>query len=142
MLPTIPKQTMKKISGFVALLVVVGLPTSAKAESNFADITGTNFWNNVAPGFYDDYKLDPELVARINRINSEGEAAYQSCNAAIAQLEQAVPETRRFARRPAPPPAVPVACQQLESLRAEAASLRTTLEEIARARPRPETRTW
>lgn len=138
----IRQKTLQKLSGFAALLVIVGLPTFAKAESNFSDITGTNYWNNVAPGFYDDYKLDPELVDRINRINSEGEAAYQACNAAIAQLEQAVPETRRFARRPAPPPEVPAACQQLESLRAEAASLRTTLEEIARARPKPDTRTW
>lgn len=136
-------QPMQKLSSIVGILILAGsFASPAQAEPNFSDITGTNYWNNVAPGFYDDFKPAPELLERIDRINREGEAAFQACNAAIAQIEQAAPSPRRFSRRPAPPAEVPVACQQLESLRAEAAEVRLTLEELDRTRPKPETRAW
>jgi hypothetical protein len=136
-------QPIQKLSSIAGILILAGfIPSPARAEINFSDITGTNYWNNVAPAFYDDYKPAPELLDRINRINQEGQAAFQACNAAIAQLEQSAPTPRRFARKPAPPAEVPAACQQLESLRAEAAEVQLALEELDRTRPKPETRAW
>ncbi|MCA1991365.1 MAG: hypothetical protein LDL41_04850, partial [Coleofasciculus sp. S288] len=100
-------------------------------------------WNNHAPVFETDSVLDPELAARVARLNQEGEQAYQACIAAIAQIEQNAPTERRFARRPSTATAeVPVACRQLEELRAEAENLRVTLQDVERSRTSSAYATW
>ncbi len=138
-------QKFHSLSWVVSLSVIaIGITTTpVKADSSYSDITGTNIWNNTAPGFETDGKLDPALLERVQQLNAESEQAFQACNAAIAQAEQNVPPTRRFARQPnTETVAVPIACQQLEELRTEAESLRVTLEEAARSRSNPEFFTW
>lgn len=141
---------IKSIGWAVSLSIVAGglIATSAQAkpagsQSSYSDITGTNIWNNVAPIFEGGGKVDPELLGRITRINQESETAFNACNAAIAQLEQNAPSTRRFARRPSQQTAeVPVACRQLEQLRAEAENLRRTVQEAERSRSNSAFLTW
>lgn len=141
---------MKSIGWVVSLSAILGglMATAAQAKppgsfSSFSDITGTNIWNNVAPIFEGGSKIDPQLLDRITRINQESETAFNACNAAIAQIEQMAPTTRRFARQPSGQNAeVPVACRQLEQLRAQAESLRATVEEVNRTRSSSEYATW
>lgn len=138
-------QTIKSIGWVVGLSVVAGglFAAPTRAESSFSDITGTNIWNNTAPIFESEDRLDPELVERVRLLNQRSEEAFNACNAAIAQAEQGAPTTRRFARRPGTESAaVPVACRQLEQLRAEAENLRTTLNREAQARANPAFGTW
>jgi hypothetical protein len=142
---------MKSIGWVVSLSVVAGglMATSAQAQKvqssfgSFSDISGTNIWNNIPPIFEGGAKLDPQLVENITRVNQEGEAAFQACNAALAQIEQNAPATRRFSRRPSTVTAeVPVACRQLEQLRAEADTLRAAVEEAKRLRAYSDRATW
>ena len=142
---------MKSIGWVVSLSVVAGglMATSAQAQKvqssfgSFSDISGTNIWNNIPPIFEGGAKLDPQLVENITRVNQEGEAAFQACNAALAQIEQNAPTTRRFSRRPSTLTAeVPVACRQLEQLRAEADTLRAAVEEAKRLRAYSDRATW
>jgi len=142
---------MKSIGWIISLSVVAGglMATSAQAgkvpsaNGSFSDITGTNIWNNIPPVFDTDAKIDPKLVENITRVNREGEAAFEACNAAIAQIAQNAPTTRRFARQASTQTAeVPTACRQLEQLRAEADNLRATVEQVNRARSYSELATW
>lgn len=138
-------KTMKSIGWIVGLSIVTGglIAAPARADRSYSDITGPNIWNNTAPIFDTEAKFDPDLMDRVTRINQEAEQAYNACNAAIAQAEQNVPTTRRFARRPSgETAAVPVACRQLEELRAEAETLRATLEEAQRSRTTSAYGTW
>lgn len=137
--------TLKSIAWIAGLSIVTAglIATPARADRSYSDITGTNIWNNTAPVFDTDTKLDPDLIDRITRVNRDSEQAFDACNAAISQGEQNVPTIRRFARRPATETgAVPVACQQLEELRTEAENLRVTLEEVQRSRSNPAFLTW
>lgn len=137
--------SIKSIGWVVGLSIVAGglIATPAKADRSYSDITGTNIWNNTAPIFDTDDKLDPQLIENITRINRESEAAFSACNAAIAQAEQNVPATRRFARQPSTQTAaVPAACQQLEQLRTEAENLRSTVEEAERSRANSAFLSW
>jgi hypothetical protein len=142
---------VKSIGWVVSLSVVAGglMATSAQAQKvqssfgSFSDISGTNIWNNIPPIFEGGAKLDPQLVENITRVNRDGEAAFQACNAALAQIEQNAPATRRFSRRPSTLTAeVPVACRQLEQLRAEADTLRAAVEEAKRMRASSDLATW
>ncbi|GAB4207596.1 MAG: hypothetical protein Fur006_65630 [Coleofasciculaceae cyanobacterium] len=142
---------VKSIGWVVSLSIVAGglMATSAQAQKvqssfgSFSDISGTNIWNNIPPIFEGGAKLDPQLVENITRVNQEGEAAFQACNAALAQIEQNAPATRRFSRRPSTLTAeVPVACRQLEQLRAEADTLRAAVEEAKRLRAYSDRATW
>ena len=142
---------MKSIAWVVSLSVVAGglMATSAQAQrvqssyGSFSDISGTNIWNNIPPMLGTDGKLDPNLIENITRINRESEAAFNACNAALAQIEQSAPTTRRFSRRPSTQTAeVPVACRQLEQLRADADNLRTAVEEAKRTRSSSEFAAW
>jgi hypothetical protein len=137
---------VKKSWGWiVGLSVVAGAlaVAPAKAESSYSDITGTNIWNNTAPIFDNDRKLDPKLIENAARVNRESEAAFNACNAAVERAEQTVPTSRRFARQPSTQTAeVPAACRQLEQLRAEAENLRRTLQEAERARSSSAFLTW
>lgn len=139
-------QAMKSISWVVGVSIVAGslAATPARADRSYSDITGTNIWNNTAPGYKTDGRLDPNLVARINRINQESEAAFKACDAAISQAEQQTPSgPRRYARQPAEQNAeVPVACRQLEELRTEAEQLRSSLQQTETLRAAPGLRTW
>ena len=137
--------TIKSIGWVVGLSIVAGglIANPAKADRSYSDITGTNIWNNTAPIFDTDNKLDPQLIENITRINRDSEAAFSACNAAIAQAEQNVPTSRRFARQPSTQTAaVPVACRQLEQLRAEAENLRSTVEEAERSRANSAFLSW
>ena len=142
---------IKSIGWVVGLSVVAGglMATSAQAQrvqssyGSFSDISGTNIWNNIPPMLGTDGKIDPNLIENISRINQEGEAAFEACNAALAQIEQSAPTTRRFSRRPSTQTAeVPVACRQLEQLRAEADSLRSAVDEASRSRSSSEFAAW
>ena len=136
---------MKSLTWVVGLSIVAGAfsVAPARAERSYSDITGTNIWNNNAPIFDTDTKLDPQLIENINRVNRESESAFNACNAAIAQGGQNIPTTRRFARQPSGQTAeVPVACRQLEQLRAEAENLRRTVQEAERSRSNSAFLTW
>lgn len=72
------------------------LVVPANAEPNRSDITGTNIWNNTAPIFRGDGKLDPEIVNKARSLSQElDDAAERCCNTAAVPV---VP--RRFARQP------------------------------------------
>jgi hypothetical protein len=143
-------KVIKSIVWAVSLSVVAGglMATSAQAKpasanSSFSDITGTNIWNNTAPIFEGGGKLDPKLLEDISRVNRDSEAAFNACNAALAQIEQNAPTTRRYARQPSNQTAeVPAACRQLEQLRAEAETLRSTVEQAKNNISRAEYGTW
>ncbi|MEC4983678.1 MAG: hypothetical protein SAJ37_14960 [Oscillatoria sp. PMC 1068.18] len=129
---------MKRISWVLGLAMVgVGLTVDpAKADGSYSDITGTNIWNNTVPRFEgSENGIDPDLVARVERLNEESAAAFQACNAAIAQIEQQLPPSgaRRFARRanPGQSAGVPVACQRLNELRTEVENVRLELQDLA-----------
>lgn len=128
--------------GLIALALVSGLASPARADRSYPSITGTNVWNAPAPGFQDRFRLDPDLVNQVQQLNRDAAERYRACDAAIAQIEQTPPPPRRFARNPVPPPQPPAACLDLEALRGEATTLQSTLEEIERNRPKPATRTW
>lgn len=142
---------MKSIGWMISLSVVAGglMAPSAQAQrvqssfGSFSDITGTNIWNNIPPLLDSDGIVDPELVRNITRFNEEAETAFNACNAAIAQLEQNFPTTRRFARQPSNQMVeVPVACRQLEQLRAQGDNLRVTVERVNRTRSRSQFAAW
>jgi hypothetical protein len=141
----------RAIAWVVSLSVVAGglIATSAQAQKapssfgSFSDISGTNIWNNIPPQLGTDGKFDPNLLENISRVNRESEAAFEACNVALAQIEQSAPTTRRFSRRPSTETAeVPVACRQLEQLRAEAESLRATVEQAQRTVSRSDFASW
>jgi hypothetical protein len=141
---------MKSIRWAISLSMLAGglIATSAQAKppgsfSSFSDITGTNIWNNVAPIFEGSGTFDPELIEDIERVNREGQSAFNACSAALAQIEQNIPSTRRFARQPSNQTVeVPMACRQLEQLRTEANNLRATVEEARSRISRSEFATW
>jgi hypothetical protein len=139
----------KYLGWVVGLSIVAGGLTapSARAESSFSDITGTNIWNNTAPIFDGATPLDPKLIENITRVNRESQAAFNACNAAIAQAEQNRPSgPRQFLRDPQPPSnltaQVPTACRQLEQLKTEADNLRRTVQEVERTRGNSAFATW
>ncbi len=135
----------KSIGWVVGLSLVAGALTAApaKAGPSYSDITGTNIWNNTAPIFNRGSKIDPNLIENVTRVNRESETAFNACNAAIAQAEQNAPTTRRFARRPSTETTeAPPACRQLERLRAEAETLRRTVQEVERSRSSSALATW
>ncbi|MBD1902552.1 hypothetical protein NDI44_24045 [Trichocoleus sp. DQ-A3] len=132
--------TIKSLGWVVGLsIVALGMAAPARADRSYSDITGTNIWNNTAPVFDTDDKLDPELTANITRLNQESEAAFQACGAALTEQ---TPTTRRFTRQPQTPPPVPQACQRLEELRTEVENLRTTLQQQDLSRANSGLRTW
>lgn len=138
-------KTMKSIAWVIGLTVVAGgiLSNPARADQSFSDITGTNIWNNIPPVLGTNGKLDPKLIENITRVNRDSEAAFEACNAALAQIEQTAPTTRRFARQPSTVTAeVPTACRQLEQLRTEAENLRATVEQTQRTLSRSEFAAW
>ncbi|HEY9638766.1 MAG TPA: hypothetical protein V6D14_35610 [Coleofasciculaceae cyanobacterium] len=138
-------RTIKSLGWVVGLSIVVGALSAApaRADKSFSDITGTNIWNNTAPIFDTDTKLDPKLIENITRVNRDSESAFNACNAAVAQAEQNVPTSRRFARQPSTQTAeVPTACRQLEQLRTEAENLRRTAQEVERSRGNSAFLTW
>lgn len=138
-------KSMKSIAWVIGLTVVAGgmMSNPVRADQSFSDITGTNIWNNIPPVLGTNGKLDPKLVENITRVNRDSEAAFEACNAALAQIEQTAPTTRRFARQPSNVTAeVPVACRQLEQLRAEAENLRATVEQTERTLSRSDFAAW
>ena len=138
-------KTMKSIAWVIGLTVVAGgmMSNPVRADQSFSDITGTNIWNNIPPVLGTNGKLDPKLVENITRVNRDSEAAFEACNAALAQIEQTAPTTRRFARQPSNVTAeVPTACRQLEQLRTEAENLRATVEQTQRTLSRSDFAAW
>jgi hypothetical protein len=142
-------QTLKSLGWVVGLSLVAGAlsVTPARAEGSYSDITGTNIWNNNAPIFGTDTKIDPRLIDNITRVNRESEAAFNACNAALTQLEQNRPSSiRQFLRDPSSATSevieAPTACRQLEQLRAEADNLRRTVQEVERSRSNSAFLTW
>lgn len=128
------------ISAMVAS-ILTAMP--ARADRSYSDITGTNIWNNTAPLFETNGGLDPALLERVQQLNQESADAFQTCNAAIAQLEQNAADVRRYAREPDTQMLpVPVACQQLEQLRTEAEALRVTLQDATRSQSNPALLGW
>lgn len=138
-------KTMKSIAWVIGLTVVAGgmMSNPVRADQSFSDITGTNIWNNIPPVLGTNGKLDPKLVENITRVNRDSEAAFEACNAALVQIEQTAPTTRRFARQPSNVTAeVPTACRQLEQLRTEAENLRATVEQTQRTLSRSDFAAW
>ncbi|MGC1395629.1 MAG: hypothetical protein WA828_15210 [Coleofasciculaceae cyanobacterium] len=132
-------------AGLSLVTAVLGA-TQANANS-YSDITGTNIWNNTAPIFDTNSKLDPNLLESITRVNRDSETALRACNEAIAQIEQnRRPSIRQFLRDSssvtAATPETPTACRQLEQLRTQADSLRRTVQDAERARGNSAFGTW
>lgn len=132
-------------AGLSLITAVLGA-TQANANS-YSDITGTNIWNNTAPIFDTDSKLDPNLIESITRVNRDSETALRACNEAIAQIEQnRRPSIRQFLRDSsnvtAATPETPTACRQLEQLRTQADSLRRTVQDVERTRGNSAFGTW
>ncbi len=141
-------QTNKSLIWAVGLALAAGVLNAPAARANsYSDITGTNIWNNTAPIFDSNTKLDPTLIENITRVNRDSETALRACNDAIAQIEQTRrPGIRQFLRDPSnvsvAPPETPTACRQLEQLRTQADSLRRTVQDAERARGNSALGTW
>lgn len=139
------KKSLIMAAGLSLVTAVLGA-TQANANS-YSDITGTNIWNNTAPIFDTNSKLDPNLLESITRINRDSETALRACNEAISQIEQnRRPSIRQFLRDSSnvsvPAPETPTACRQLEQLRTQADSLRRTVQDAERARGNSAFGTW
>jgi hypothetical protein len=78
-------------------LGIVG-PVFSQNPPNQSDITGTNIFNSVAPGFVGSLgeTLDPEILAEAQRLASALDEAYLACRDSI-EAAAAVP--RRFSVR-------------------------------------------
>lgn len=130
------------LTGLAIVLAGICITPAQAEQRNYTDITGTNIWNNTSPQFKGS-GIDPELIARANRLNQEAQAAFDACNSAIVEAEQQTSSgPRRYARKPAPTPPVPQACQRLEELRTEVETLRTTLADLQKSGGNPSLRTW
>ncbi len=138
-------QTIKSLGWSLSLMLLAGAWVGALPSygRSYADITGTNIWNNNAPIFETGDDLDPELLERIERFNEEATATYNSCNAALDSIGENPVGPRRFARRPSNQTAsLPIACQQLEQLRGEADELAAEIDRVQASRSNPDLQTW
>lgn len=102
------------------------LALPAKADLTQSDISGTNIWNNTAPIFKNEGKLNPEVVNNARRLSQElDKASKRCCDASTSN------EPRRFARGPGNPnqECVNTDCQQLSSVVQES---NTFLNEVNR----------
>lgn len=91
-------------SGFIS--------TSANAQPpNQSDITGTNIWNNTAPIFDQDGKLDPAILENARRLD---QALEESTDACCNQVKPVEP--RRFSRQPGSANPACGDCLELNSL--------------------------
>lgn len=102
------------------------LALPAKADLTQSDITGTNIWNNTAPIFKNEGKLNPEVVNNARRLSQELDKASKSC------CDDSTPVgPRRFSRGPGNPnqECVNSDCQQLSSVVQES---NTFLNEVNR----------
>jgi hypothetical protein len=119
----------KKWFTFVFSTAIIGsglIALPAKADLTQSDITGTNIWNNTAPIFKNEGKINPELVNNARRLSQELDKASKRCCNASGPVEP-----RRFARGPGNPnqECVNVDCQQLSSVIQES---NTFLNEVNR----------
>lgn len=102
------------ISLTLTTLVIGGgfIPTSANAQPpNQSDITGTNIWNNTAPIFDQDGKLDPGILENARRLDQALEEAADAC---CNQVKPVAP--RRFSRQPGSGNPACVDCLELNRL--------------------------
>lgn len=85
---------------FTALTVGVVDPATANPP-NQSDVTGTNIFNNVAPGFLGTYGeiLDPIVLAEAERLSTALADAYAAC---VESVEVVSAQPRRFAVRSSP----------------------------------------
>jgi hypothetical protein len=103
---------------------LIALP--AKADLTQSDITGTNIWNNTAPIFQNQGKINPEIVNNARRLSQELDKANKRCCDASAAVGP-----RRFARGSGNTnqECVNTDCQQLSSVVQES---NTFLNEVNR----------
>lgn len=143
------KKSVSLVIGFSAI-ATLGITPIAQAgpgprgdNRSYSNITGTNIWNSTAPIIDEDFPIDPELLTRVRQVNENAATKYQECLAAIAAAEQNVPTVppRQFLRRDPRVP-YPQACTDLETLRAEADTLRGRIKEIQEAAANRTTATW
>jgi hypothetical protein len=144
---------MQQIKGLVGCLAIAAsliLATEVQAgpgsrgdNRSYSNITGTNIWNATAPIIDEDFPIDPALLTRVRTLNTNATARYNECLAAIALAEQNVPTVppRQFLRRDPRVP-YPQACNDLETLRAEADSLRAEIKKIQDEAANRTTATW
>lgn len=134
----------------LAILTTVAIATTVEAgpgprgdNRSYSNITGTNIWNSTAPIIDDDFPIDPALITRVQQVNANATARYQECIAAIAAAEQNVPTIppRQYLRRDPRVP-YPQACNDLETLRSEADSLRGQIKKIQEEAANRSTATW
>lgn len=114
---------------FVFSTVMIGsglIALPAKADLTQSDITGTNIWNNTAPIFKNDGKINPEITNNARRLSQELDKASKSCCDASTPVGP-----RRFSRGPGNPnqDCVNSDCQQLSSVVQES---NTFLNEVNR----------
>lgn len=136
----------------VCLSVAASLAMTTVAEAgpgprgdnrSYSNITGTNIWNSTAPIIDDDFPIDPALITRVRDLNTNATTKYQECLAAIGAAEQNVPTVppRQYLRRDPRVP-YPQACNDLETLRSEADSLRGEIKKIQEEAANRSTATW
>ncbi|MEQ8752837.1 MAG: hypothetical protein RID09_04860 [Coleofasciculus sp. G1-WW12-02] len=101
--------------GWTITTVLMGsglIAMSANAQPpNQSDITGTNIWNNTAPIFDQDGKLDPAILENARRLDQALEEASERCCDAVAPVRP-----RRFAREPGNPNPACADCLELNRL--------------------------
>jgi len=133
------------LTGFYSVFITaltLGTAGSAFANPpNQSDVTGTNVFNNVAPGFLGDYGefLDPATLAEAERLSQDLDEAYRLCQ---ASAEAAEDQPRRFALGDADEtPCTSAACvaygellSETEQFIADVEAAATELEQLYRER--------
>lgn len=119
---------------------LIAVPVSAQPPNN-SDITGTNVWNNTAPIFEGDGKLDPEILNNARRLDQALERASEKC------CNTAAPEPvgpRRYARNPGNNEVcVNPECQRLSGLVEETqVFLNDVNRQVEEVRTNSASRTW
>lgn len=143
-------QHFKGLAVCLSVATSLALATVAQAgpgprgdNRSYSNITGTNIWNSTAPIIDDDFPIDPALITRVRELNANATTKYQECIAAIGAAEQNVPTIppRQYLRRDPRVP-YPQACNDLETLRSEADSLRGEIKKIQEEAANRSTATW
>lgn len=143
--------TQQLVSLAISFSFLTSLATATTAQAgpgprgdnrSYSNITGTNIWNSTAPIIDEDFPIDPALITRVQELNANATTRYQECITAIEAAEQNVPNPRRQFLRRDPRVPYPQACNDLETLRSEADSLRDQIRQIQEEAANRTTATW
>lgn len=122
--------TKIKSIGVISLSIIGSAMITAPANAipfTQSDTTGTNIWNNTAPIFGTDRKINPEILSTARRLSKDLDDAYTACR---ASAESVTNLPRRFARGSGNPAEVcdSAECQRLNQLIEETQTFLSGLE--------------